>query len=274
MVDGKLEKWFDVDRISSELSSTIFKEQIHIYGEVDSTNSIARDLAKEGKPEGTVILAQTQKEGHGRLKRRWESPEGGLWFSMILRPEIVASEATKITLMAGLAIAETLRNNYQINALVKWPNDVLIHGKKVCGMMTEMRTKGPDIDHIILGIGINVNFQVSDLPKDLRTKTTTLKEELKRELNLEELLLHVLKSISYYYEILKQDGSRTILNKWKGSSDTLGRRVRIELEQESIEGMAQDLDENGALILKTDSGDSQKIFAGDCIHLVVSEGKE
>jgi BirA family biotin operon repressor/biotin-[acetyl-CoA-carboxylase] ligase len=274
MGEGIQEKWFDVDRVRSGLISTIFGNDIMLYDVVDSTNSIARDSAKEGKPKGTIIMAKTQNEGYGRLKRYWFSPSGGLWFSTILRPSFDTTKAPLITLMAGVAVSETLNKKYPVTSTIKWPNDVLVNGKKICGIITEMRTNGSNIGYIILGTGINVNFMVSDLPEDLQVTSTTLKEEMGDDVDLEDLLIGILKSISHYLQKMEDGDFDVIVNRWKESSDTLGRKVRIELEGESMEGVAQDLDENGALILKKDSGDSPKIFAGDCIHLTVSEGKE
>jgi BirA family biotin operon repressor/biotin-[acetyl-CoA-carboxylase] ligase len=265
-------KWMDAEKVPWGLRSTIFEKDLLVHDSVDSTNSVARLNAENGRDEGTIVIARTQKAGYGRMKRNWFSPSGGLWFSVILRPHLTPVRAAMITLMAGVAVSETLKEDYQVHATIKWPNDIHIGGKKISGIITEMRTSVSEIEYIILGVGINVNFGALDLPKEVRMGSTTLKDELERDIDLEDLLVATLKRISHYYLMLKDGKFDTILNKWREYSDTLGKRVRIDMPNESIEGLACDLDESGALILKKDSGDIQKIFAGDCIHITVPEG--
>jgi BirA family biotin operon repressor/biotin-[acetyl-CoA-carboxylase] ligase len=266
--------WLDIDKIQKRLNSKIIGNHILGYDAVSSTNSVLRELAFEGKPEGAVVVAQTQRAGYGRLNRTWFSPRGGLWFSIILRPKIAPSKAAKITLMTGVAIAKTLLDNYNLNARIKWPNDVLIGGKKICGILTEMRIKESEIDYILLGIGINGNFELLEIPDEIRKSTTTLKHEKKGDIDLENLFLNLLVNLDYFYHQLQLGNSKEILIKWKGFSDTLGRKVMIKTHHERFEGKALDLDESGALILEIPSGERQKIFAGDCIHLKAVEGED
>ncbi len=234
---------------------------------MDSTNDIARTLAKEGVEEGTVIVADIQNAGKGRLNREWFSPYGGLWLSIILRPDINPSEATKVTLMAGVAVARTLRNLYNLDAKIKWPNDVLIEDKKVCGILTEVRSLENRIDYIILGIGINANFDLVDLPKEIRDISTTLRHELGRDMGLNELLIALLTRFDKCYEILRGGKSNRILNSWRELSATLGREVKVTTFKETIEGIALDVDDIGALIVKTNNNIEKKFLTGDCVHV-------
>lgn len=260
-------KRFDINEIRANLNTEIIGKAIHIFDVVESTNSIARTLAGEGAEQGTVVLAEMQSAGKGRLDRDWFSPKGGLWLSIILRPDIKPSEATKVTLMAGVAVTRTLRTAYNLDAKIKWPNDVLIKDKKVCGTLTEVRTLENEIDYLILGIGINANFGLEELPEQIRGLATTLRHEIGRELDFEQLFIDLLKEIDRYYALLKSGKSGTILKEWKELSDTLGRNVKIETQKESIEGVALGVDDAGALIIRTIDNKIQKFVAGDCVHV-------
>lgn len=259
-------KWLDID-IKAKLSTKMIGKTIYNHDIVDSTNDIANGLAKEGIKEGTVVVAEVQNYGKGRLDREWFSPKGGLWLSIILRPDIEPSEAIKLTLMAGVAVARTLRSLYNLDAKIKWPNDVLIEDKKVCGILTEVRSYENRIDYIILGIGINANFDLGDLPKEIRNLSTTLRGEIGKELELEKLLLALLMEIDKYYEILKTGDTNRILSEWKELSATLGRGVKISTLKETIEGIALDVDDIGALIVKTNDNIEKKFLTGDCVHV-------
>ncbi|MEE9150340.1 MAG: biotin--[acetyl-CoA-carboxylase] ligase [Thermoplasmata archaeon] len=260
-------KSFDIDEIKAKLGAKIIGKAIHGYDIVDSTNAIARTLAREGAEEGTVVLAEIQRAGIGRLNREWFSPKGGLWLSIILKPDIKPSEATKVILMAGVAVARTLATVYGLDAKIKWPNDVLVNGKKVCGILTEIRTLESKIDYLVLGIGINANFELEELPEGIRIFTTTLRHETGRDLPLGELFLSLLREIDECYDILRSGNPERILKAWKELSDTLGRKVKITTQKESMVGIALDLDDTGALILKTSDDTIQKFVAGDCVHV-------
>jgi BirA family biotin operon repressor/biotin-[acetyl-CoA-carboxylase] ligase len=267
------ENLLNSNRIMDNLNSKIIGKQVLVYEAVSSTNSVLREIAKEGKSEGIVVVAQIQRTGYGRLNRTWFSPKGGLWFSIVLRPQIHPMDAPKITLMAGVAIATTLRESYNLNARIKWPNDVLISGKKICGILTEMRTKETQIEYVILGIGINGDFEVSELPKEIRVHATTLKQEIKDSVDLEEVLTNLLTNLDFQYSRMITGNSEAVLNDWRELSDTLGKEVIIKTQKDSIRGKVLNLDENGALMIRAGSGRIEKIFAGDCIHLESAEGK-
>lgn len=214
-----------------------------------------------------MVLARVQSAGYGRLKRQWISPEGGLWFSVILRPAIPPRDAAIITLMGACAVVNSLRNTTGIEAKIKWPNDVLISGKKVCGILTEMRTRDSAIDFVVLGVGINANFNVKEIPEDFRDMSTTLSTECGGDVPITDLLRNLIIDIDMLYDRLVTRDFRFIIDMWKGNSDTLGQPVRIVTQKEDIEGTAVDLDDSGALIVKTGDGELRSIIAGDCIHL-------
>jgi BirA family biotin operon repressor/biotin-[acetyl-CoA-carboxylase] ligase len=168
--------------------------------------------------------------------------------------------------MAANAVSDSL-DEYGLEARIKWPNDVLIDGKKVCGILTEAKIKGSEIEYLILGIGINANFEISELPEEIRGSSTTIKHELKKDISREVLLHRLLVHMDMYYILLQASDFDKIIKHWKEKSDTLGRHVKITTQKESIHGIAQDIDDTGALILKTDDGSKQIFFAGDCVYL-------
>jgi BirA family biotin operon repressor/biotin-[acetyl-CoA-carboxylase] ligase len=257
----------DMHEIESHLGTRIIGKTIYGFDFVLSTNDSARTFVEEGVDEGTVVFAEVQNAGKGRLNREWFSPKGGLWFSIILRPNIKPKEATIMTLMAGVAVCKTLFKIYNLNANIKWPNDVLIGNKKVCGILTEMRTREGNIDHLILGIGINANFDLKELPEDIRAFSTTMKHEIGKEVSLEKLLPELLIEMDECYNILNSGQPNRIINQWKEMSETLGKKITITNVKETIEGVALDIDDNGALIVDTNEFGKRKFLAGDCLHV-------
>ncbi len=257
-------KW--IGELKDNLNTEAIGKVIKCYDIVDSTNDIARKLASEGAEEGTVVLAGMQRAGKGRLNREWLSPKGGLWFSVILRPYIKPSEAMRVTMIGGVAVARTLAK-FGLDARIKWPNDVLINDKKVCGILTEMRSLGSKIDFLILGIGINANFDLEELPESIRDQTTTLREKLGKDLDVQELLSCLLEEIDKCYVLLKSGNSSRLLYMWRELNDTLGRDVEITTQKETIQGIALDVDGSGALIVRMKDGTMHKFLAGDVIHI-------
>ncbi|MGQ9641017.1 MAG: biotin--[acetyl-CoA-carboxylase] ligase [Candidatus Bathycorpusculaceae bacterium] len=231
---------------------------------MDSTNNWAKKLAELGAPEGTVAIAETQKAGRGRLGRQWFSPSGGLWFSIILKPYLKPSETTKLVFVASLAVAEALNELYGIKAETKWPNDVLVDGRKICGILAEMSTVGERVKFVVLGVGINVNFDVEkDLPKALLENTTSLKAVLKRKVELEELFKKLLEKLDEAYEQFLREGFYPILERWKCYARFIGHIVEVKSEGEKLSGLALDVNGEGALVLKLRDGTVRRVFVGD-----------
>jgi BirA family biotin operon repressor/biotin-[acetyl-CoA-carboxylase] ligase len=224
---------------------------------------MARLLTEELPREGTVVIAERQTKGRGRLNREWVSPPEGLWFSIILRPRVQARHLPKLTLLASVAVAKTLRRLYGLKAEITWPNDVLVNGRKVCGILTEAETKGESTEFAVVGIGINVNFDLSALPKSLENSSTTLKHELKREIQREVLLASLLEEMESLYELFSKERFDQLLDEWRNLAGMLGSSVEIRVDGEKVQGQAVNICQNGALILRLKNGVIRTIAFGD-----------
>ena len=232
------------------------RQKVYYLKEVSSTMDVAKKLAKRG--EEAIVIAETQTSGRGRLGRRWHSQKGGIYFTIILRPRIGPAHAQIINLMAAVSVARAIRSLFNLEAKLKWPNDVLIRGKKVCGILAEMEAEMDVIKFVNLGIGINANNPISLYEEG----ATSIKEELGRDISRKELLMCVLNEIEKRRSLLGKE----IISEWKALSSTINKKVRIIMQDEVVEGEAIDIDTDGALILRADKG-IRRIIAGDCIHL-------
>ncbi len=232
---------------------------IHYFDEVDSTMDIARELARKQCPHFTVVIAGRQKKGRGRLKRSWRSSEGGLYFTIVVRPKIPPVLSSRVNFAASMILAQTLRNMFNINAMVKWPNDVLVDGKKISGILSEMEAEIDRVSFISIGLGINVNND----PTPYEPMATSLKKILGKEVPR----IEVLKAFLDHFEDAVNDADfDNVVSEWKKYTETLNRHVRIVTAHEVSEGLAVDVDDNGALILKLADGSVKKIIYGDCFH--------
>jgi len=236
------------------------EQRIHYFLEIGSTMDAARELAKKGVGEGTIVIAEAQAHGRGRLSREWLSPKGGIYFTLILRPSISPAYAPRINLMASVAVATTIRKLFGLNAELKWPNDVLIGGRKVCGILAEMDAEMDVVNFVNVGIGINANTSIPQFEKTV----TSLKDALGREISRKEFLSVLLMEIERQQPLLMKED---LLGEWKKLSVTLNKNVRIVAPGEVIVGRAIDIDTTGALIVKERNGFLKKAMAGDCIHL-------
>lgn len=229
-----------------------------------STNEWAKKLATYGADEGTVVIAETQTRGRGRLGRRWDSPTGGLWFSLILRPKLNPKEASKLTFVAGLAVTKVLREMFGLNAETKWPNDVLVNSRKICGILAEMNTIGETVNFVVVGVGVNANFDIEEaLPEQLRKVATSLENELGRKVHLEKLFRTLLRRLENLYELFLKKGFDPVLEEWKNYAGFLGRQVEITSRTEKLSGFALDVDYEGALVLRLEDGTMKRFFVGD-----------
>lgn len=234
-------------------------KKIISYHSTDSTNDLAYKLGESNASEGTVIIAERQLKGKGRLERTWLSPTGGIYFSIILRPDIAPSESSKITIMAAVAVRKAIEKETGLKPQIKWPNDILINGLKVCGILTEMKAEQDKVSFIILGIGINANTDFSKLPKT----ATTLKKELGSDISRIDLTKKILKELDFYYALFIKNHFEEIREEWKHSAYMLGKRVKISCHNKEVEGYAQDIDSDGALIIRKDHGFMERILSGD-----------
>jgi BirA family biotin operon repressor/biotin-[acetyl-CoA-carboxylase] ligase len=236
------------------------EQRIRYFPEIGSTMDAARELAKKGAREGTIVIAETQTFGRGRLSREWLSPQGGIYFTLILRPRISPAYAPRINLMAAVAVAATIRKLFAVEAELKWPNDVLVSGKKVCGILAEMDAEMDVVNFVNIGIGINANNSVARFEKT----ATSLKEVLGREISRKEFLGTLIGEIEQRWPLLL---NTDLIREWKDLSVTLNKEVRVMSLGEEVPGQAIDIDATGALILKGKDGSLTSVLAGDCIHL-------
>jgi BirA family biotin operon repressor/biotin-[acetyl-CoA-carboxylase] ligase len=237
------------------------EQRIHYFQEIGSTMDVARELAKQGAGEGTIVITEAQAHGRGRLSREWLSPKGGIYFTLILRPKISPVYAPRINLMASVAVATTIRKLFGLKAELKWPNDVLIEGRKVCGILAEMDAEMDVVNSVNLGIGINANTPIPQFEK----MATSLKDALGKVISRKEFLSALLIEIKRQQALLME---ANLLEEWKKLSATLNKDVRIVAPGEVIIGRAIDVDTTGALIIKERNGSLKKAMAGDCIHLM------
>jgi BirA family biotin operon repressor/biotin-[acetyl-CoA-carboxylase] ligase len=254
-----------IEKVTAKLQTDFIGREIYYFEKLCSTNATAKEEARKSARDGTTIIAETQTEGKGRLNRRWISPKGGIWLSIILRPEIAAGDVAKITLVTALAVAKTLRKLYGLNARIKWPNDLLIRNKKICGVMAEAALKERIVDSVVVGIGINANFTLNGLPEDLQTTATTLKEVLKENVDLEELVCVLLKEFEEYYKRFNEKEFGDLLLEWRSMASFLGKKVEIKGLKERLCGVAVGVDRNGELIIRLENGKRRKIASGDLI---------
>ena len=257
-------------RIKAGLETELIGKDIEYFKETESTNTIAREIAGS-VDEGTVVIAESQTGGRGRLGRKWISPEGGIWFSIILKPKIQPVHAPRITLLAGVAVAKTI-STYGLEARIKWPNDVLISGKKVCGILTEIEAEMDLIDYCVVGIGIDANVDTESFPEEIRQNSTSLKKELGHEIARVEFVQKLLSEFESLYLKFQKEGFPPILEEWREMSATIGEWVKITTQSKTVYGEAIGVDNEGALILETGEGRLEKIVAGNCEHLRRGQG--
>jgi BirA family biotin operon repressor/biotin-[acetyl-CoA-carboxylase] ligase len=246
------------------LKTDIIGKKIYSYKETASTNNIAYDLAIHGEKEGSVVIAESQTAGRGRMDRKWLSPKSkGAYLSVILRPDILPKEVSGITLIAALSVAKAIREMTDLAALIKWPNDVFINSQKVCGILTEMNAETDKINFVIIGIGININTKKELLPKG----ATSIMEEAGAEMSRVDIVKSVFKNLDKYYKMFTIGHVDKIIKEYKEFSNFLGTRVQVTYHNAKIEGYAVDVDNDGALILRMDSGLNERVLAGDVTML-------
>jgi biotin-[acetyl-CoA-carboxylase] ligase BirA-like protein len=254
----------NVDRVQQGLCTKWLGRRILFTREVGSTNDWAKELAGLGAPEGTVVIAEGQSGGRGRLNREWVSPVGGLWFSVVLRPRMLVGQAVGLVFVAGLAVAQALRDLYGLGVETKWPNDVLIGGKKVCGVLTETSSRGERVNFVVVGVGVNANFVVREaLPEELWGAASSLQDELGRRVGLEDLLRVVLERLESVYLVFVGEGLGVVLGEWRKFAGFLGREVVVDSGEEKFSGEAVDVDGDGALVIRFEDNVVRRILVGD-----------
>ena len=251
------------EKILENLETEELAKEIHCFRKVFSTNSIAKFLANHGAEEGTVMVSEIQTNARGRLGKKWEAPEGGIWMSLLLRPKVPPARIGLITLATGVAIAKSIRS-LGVDARIKWPNDVLIHGKKISGVLTEVNATFNEIDWVVVGIGIDSNLKLEDFSEDIRIGTTTLTEELPAKVDENELIAIFLNEFEEVYQLYKDGEIETILKDWRDLSDTIGKYVNITQTGGKItQGYVVGINNEGSLIIERQDGALEKIISGE-----------
>jgi BirA family biotin operon repressor/biotin-[acetyl-CoA-carboxylase] ligase len=256
------------DYIKSAVQGSLLKDII-VYDRVASTNELAMSVAaKSNLWVNSVIIADSQERGKGRLGRKWVSPpEKNIYMSILLRPGLETRDATMLTLLTAVACAHAIKKISGLPVSIKWPNDLLLSGKKLGGILTEIRADIDKINLAVIGIGINVNTGMEDFTEEIRPIATSVKEGSKKYTARNELIVEILKQFDYFYGILIKKGKHPLLSEWKDLSSTIGKEVKVVIGDETVTGLAEDIDDNGMLILKLRSGLRRKISSGDITHL-------
>ena len=256
-------KNFQENIVIEGLRQTLFDGKLLFFESIDSTNDLAKRMWLEGAGSGTVVFAEQQTVGRGRMGRQWVSPaSSNLLLSILLRPLVAADEVFVLTMLLALAGIEAVKEISNVSALIKWPNDIYVDGKKLCGILTEFSVRGRGLEYVILGLGINVNWNPENDESILYPATSLMKEtghRVSRELLLVTLLMTF---ESYYLELLKE-GSDKFYKIWNKRSMLLGKRVSVDTPEGMINGIAERIDKKGALIVVTGKGREQRVMSGD-----------
>ncbi|HEY0827782.1 MAG TPA: biotin--[acetyl-CoA-carboxylase] ligase [Bacilli bacterium] len=254
----------DIPSIINKLQTKFMGRSLHYYDKVDSTQSIAHSLVAGGAKEGAVVIAEQQTAGRGRMGRNWFSPAGkGVWLSIVLTPQIPLQLSPQLTLLVSVALCRTITNLLPVDIGIKWPNDLLIKGKKVSGILLESSTEDERLRYVIAGIGISVNLTREDYPAELQDIATSLLIESGSEVNREELIAAFLQEFEDLYAIIHQQGFAPIRLLWEALSISLHRPIKVHTSRGRVEGIAQSIDDSGALIIKLKDGQEVKIYSGD-----------
>ena len=253
------------DDLLARLGKTkIVGRDIRVFEETSSTNDVAEKLARDGVREGVVVFAESQTKGRGRLGRKWLSPtRKGLWFSVLLRPNFRPQETTQLTVISATALRRAIKTVCSVTADIKWPNDILIGGKKVCGILTEMSAEVDRVRHVILGIGVDVNQ--TEFPAELRKLATSLKIEAGEEISRAELAVEILRELDADYARVCAGKFSEVADEWESACVTIGKNVTVHVGDRKFRGRAESLDDDGALLVRTEHGHLERIIGGDVI---------
>ena len=254
----------DEQKISAGLTGRIVGRRLVVLPEVDSTNNAAFGLAAVGAPEGTAVISDMQVKGRGRLQRVWHSPPGAnIYTSVVFRPAVKPADAPRMTIMAGVAVAETLERYCPGLVALKWPNDVQVRGKKICGILSEMKATADGVDFVVIGIGLNVNMRGEDFCAEIRDIATSLREETGRQIPREALAAELYTSLETWYKELTRAGFGPVKDRWLRFAGVAGQTLRVDTRSEVRRGEAVGMDDDGALLLRDESGRTRRIVAGD-----------
>jgi len=253
-----------VETLKSKLEAKVFGHQIHYFETVESTQNLARAAAEAGALEGTLFLAEQQVKGRGRMGRGWISPRGkGIWMSMVLRPSVPIHFAPQLTLLTAVALCRSLKRLTGLQIGIKWPNDLLIEGKKISGILLESAAEDERLRYVIAGIGISVNLEEADYPAELLEKATSLRISGEQKWSREEIIADFLKEWEQLYFLYQEQGFSPIVTLWEALSVSLGKTVRLVTPQGDIVGVPIGLDESGAIRIQLEDGSIKPVFSAE-----------
>jgi BirA family biotin operon repressor/biotin-[acetyl-CoA-carboxylase] ligase len=253
------------DDLLARLGQTkVIGRDIRVFEQTTSTNDVVEKLARDGVKEGVVVFAESQTKGRGRLGRVWISPtRKGLWFSVLLRPNLRPQETTQLTVAAATAVWRAINSVTGLRPEIKWPNDILLGGKKVVGILTELSAEVDRVKHITLGVGVAVNSTASELPLELRKIATSLRMELGKPVMRAELATAILRELDQDYACICSGRFPELADEWEEHCATIGKQVIVGIGERRVRGRAEALDDDGALLLRTEHGRLERIIGGD-----------
>ncbi|MBN2514741.1 MAG: biotin--[acetyl-CoA-carboxylase] ligase [Deltaproteobacteria bacterium] len=240
------------------------QQEIAYHRETDSTNLRAKELADQGAPEGTVVISEKQTSGRGRRGRSWFSPaEKGIYASLILRPSLPPNEAPKIVLLTSVAAAEALSIRTKLPVTIKWPNDILVKGKKIAGILIDIETEMDAVNYVIVGLGLNVNIPYHSLPESIRNDATSILIETGKQTPRKDIIREYLRLCEKYYEQFNEGRFQEILERWEKYANIIGQRIRVDLAGKTHMGNVSHIDPDGVLVIIDSDGRTHRIFSGD-----------
>lgn len=254
----------DATGLQLSLGTKVFGRKAVMLGSTLSTQGDVQKLAEEGAAEGAVVFAEEQTGGRGRFGRKWFSPPGkGIWMSVLLRPELPLHHTPQLTLLTGVAVCRAVRACTGAEAGIKWPNDLLIDGRKMCGILLESAVEDHEVRYCIAGIGVDANFDPQDYPEDLRQIATSIKIETGQTVDRTELAAAILTELEHLYFLYQKEGFGVISSLWEALSVSLNRKITVTNPHGVIEGTAVGLDPSGALIVERLDGERELIVSGE-----------
>lgn len=251
-----------------KLKTSRFGRQLRIRSKTESTQNEALSWAKEGAQEGALVLAEEQTSGRGRQNRPWHSPPGkGIWMSMVLKPKIPLQFTPHLTLLTVVAVCRAIKRVVPVDVGIKWPNDLLVGNRKICGILLESFAEDERLLSVIAGIGISVNLDEQDYPEGIKDKATSLKIASGKEIDRATLVAEILYEWEQLYQLYEEQGFGPVRTLWEAQSITIGRTISVNTPYGEVNGVAQGLDESGALVLLGRDGQYRKVFSGD-VHFL------
>lgn len=252
------------EEVSEHLNTKYIGRKLVHFDTIDSTNKKAKELASQGEQEGTVVVSETQTLGKGRFQRKWSDPKGkSILMSIILKPKVEPSDIAVVTLIAAAAVCKALYE-CDMDSQIKWPNDIIINNKKICGILTEMSGELNQINYVIIGIGINVNTSINDIPDDLLNIASSLKIEKGKDFSRKKIIAELLNNFEMMYDdFIKNKNIRPVIDICRKNSSLIGKTIQLYKRGDLISAKAEDIDDEGRLVIRYDNGECESIISGE-----------